>query len=278
LLALVAAVGAGSGWYLHLVRKQRSAVHAIRARSRIVDYDYRFDAIRERRHPNGKSWCPNWLRQFVVGDDFFHNAVMAGLDVDKSGQRTRPTDADLAHFAGLRHLKLQYLGGGGITDAGLEHLKNLTDLRLLILWGNPISGAGLKHLRSLGKLRHLDLNNSAVSDDQLTHLKYLTGLERIDLANNPQLTGSFLQHVAELPNLRELVLRGSGITGSALIHLEHARNLQSLMLDRTRVTDAGRPHLRRLASLRSPDLSQSGVTHAGIAITKVWAPQATVKP
>jgi hypothetical protein len=57
--------------------------------------------------------------------------------------------------------------------------------------------------------------------------KELTGLERIDLPNKPQLTGAFLQHVAELPKLTSLVLRGSGITDSSLAHLKRAKNLQS---------------------------------------------------
>ena len=69
-------------------------------------------------------------------------------------------------------------------------------------------------------MRHLDLSNTAVTDEQLVYLKDLTALERIDLPNNPQLTGSFLQHVADLPNLKGLVLRGSGITDAALIHLK----------------------------------------------------------
>jgi hypothetical protein len=277
-MAVVMVLGAGLGWYIHQIREQRLAVQAIRARGGIIEYDYRFDVVRDRRLPNGKSWCPVWLQHFLGDDDFLHNVAVVGLDVDKSGHSIRPTDADLVYLEGLHHLKILYLGGGGITDAGLEHLKKLTELRVLILWGNPISGAGSKHLRGLGKLRHLDLNNTAVTDDQLTYLRDLTGLERIDLANNPQLTGSFLEHVAELPNLKDLVLRGSGITDSALINLKRAKNLQSLMLDHTTVTDAGLPHLRGLTSLRSLDLSQTAVTNAGIARTEAWFPQASVKP
>ncbi len=276
-MALVMVIAAALGWHIRQTRTQRLAVQAILARGGFVEYDYRYDAVRDRRLPNGKSWCPVWLQQVVGDDDFFHHVAVVGLDVDKSGQRAHPTDADLVHLERLRHLKMLYLGGGRVTDAGLEHLKSLTDLRVLILWGNPISGAGLKHLRGLGKLRHLDLNNTAVTDDRLTYLKDLTGLERVDLANNPQLTGSFLQHVADLPNLKDLVLRGSGITDSALIHLKRAKNVQSLMLDRTNVTDAGLPSLRGLTSLRSLDLSQTAVTDVGIARIEVWFPQASVK-
>jgi hypothetical protein len=277
LMAAVLTIGAGLAWYLHQVREQQRAVRAITARGGIVEYDYRYDAARERRLRNGKSWCPVWLQKIVGGDDFFHSVVVVGLDVDRSGRRASPTDADLVHIGALRHLRLLYLGGGRITDIGLEHLKDLTELRMLILWDNPISGVRLKHLGGLLKLRHLDLTNTAITDDQLTYLKDLTGLERLDVANNPRLNGSFLQHVADLPKLKELVLRGSGITDSALIALKRARNLQSLMLDRTKITDSGLTYLREIPSLRQVDLSQTAVTDAGMARTTGWLPQASVK-
>ncbi len=79
-------------------------------------------------------------------------------------------------------------------------------MRLLILWGNPISDDGLKHLRGLKDLRQLDLSNTQVTDSRLVELRNLTGLDRLDLPNNPQLTGAFLEYVANLPNLTSLVL------------------------------------------------------------------------
>ena len=269
-MLLIVASACGLGWVVHQAREQRLAVRAILARGGMVEYDYQYDAARNRRLLKGKPWRPAWLQE-VLGDEYFHNVVCAGIDA-------APTDADLIPFAKLRHLKLLYLGGGRITDDGLERLKGLTDSRLLILWGNPISGDGLKHLRGLGKLRHLDLSGTQVTDGRLIGLGNLTGLERLDLPNNPQLTGSFLQHVADLPNLNDFVLRGTGITDSSLGFLEHAKNVQSLMLDRTKVTDAGLPHLRRLTSLRSLDLTETAVTDMGMVRVREWFPQASVKP
>jgi hypothetical protein len=269
LLLLIVASACGLGWVVHQAREQRLAVRAILARGGTVEYDYQYDAARNRRLPKGKTWRPVWLQK-ALGDDYFHHVICVGLE--------RPTDADLVPLAGLTHLKLLYLGGGGITDDGLKQLKDLTDLRTLILWGNPISGDGLKHVRNLRKLRLLDLGRTQVTDSQLLGLRNLTGLERIDLPNNPQLTGSFLQYVADLPNLKDFVLRGTGITDSALYHLEKAKNVQSLMLDRTKVTDAGLPHLRGLTSLRSLDLTQTAVTDTGIVGVSGWFPQASVKP
>jgi hypothetical protein len=272
MMLLIAASACGLGWVVHQAREQRLAVQAILAKGGVVEYDYQYDATRNRRLPNGEPWRPVWLQR-ALGDEYFHSVVCVGLDAERD-----QTDADLVHLARLRRLKLLYLGGGKITDDGLKHLKDLTDLRILILWGNPISGNGLKHLRGLTKLQYLDLASTQVTDGGLDDLRNLTGLERIDLPNNPQLTGSFLQHVADLPNLKDLVLRGSGITDSALSQLNRSQTLQSLMLDRTRVTDAGLAHLRGLISLRSLDLSQTAVTETGITQVREWLPQARVEP
>jgi internalin A len=272
LMLVIAALACGLGWVVHRARVRRLAVHAILARGGTVEYDYQYDAVRDRRLPTGKTWRPVWLQE-LLGDEYFHDVVCVGLDLDKM-----PTDADLVHIARLGHVKLLYLGGGRITDDGLKQLKKLTDLRLLILWGNPIAGDGLEHLRGLKKLKHLDLSRTQVTDSRLAGLRNLTGLERIDFYNNPQLTGSFLRYVADLPNREDFVLRGSGITDSALIHLERAKNVQALMLDRTRVTDAGLPQLRGLTSLRSLDLSHTAVTDTGIARVREWLPQAVWQP
>jgi hypothetical protein len=272
MMLLIAGSACGLGWIVHQAREQKLAVQAILARGGMVEYDYQYDAARHRRLPNGKPWRPVWLQK-VLGDEYFHSVACAGLDLGHV-----PTDADLVHFAKLRRLKLLYLGGGRITDDGLIALKDLTELRLLILWGNPISGDGLKHLRGLKKLRHLDLANTHVTDSRLVDLRDLTGLERIDLPNNRQLTGAFLEHLADLPNVKDLVLRGCGITDSALRNLSRSKTVESLMLDRTAVTDSGLSHLRGLTSLRSLDLSETAVTDAAIRRLCESLPQVSVKP
>jgi hypothetical protein len=168
MMLLIAGSACGLGWVVHQAREQRLAVRAILARGGMVEYDYQYDAARNRRLPMGKPWRPIWLER-VLGDEYLHSVVCAGLDGEHAA-----TDADLVHFARLRRLKLLFLGGGRITDDGLKELKDLTDLRLLILWGNPISGDGLKYLRGLKELRHLDLARTRVTDDRLVDLKNLT--------------------------------------------------------------------------------------------------------
>ncbi len=277
LIVGVGVVAIWLGWWVNSATRQQQAVRAILARGGSIAYDYQYDAAITRRLPKGEPSRPVWLQR-LLGDDYFHNVVMAGLDIDETFHDVGAKDADLLQLKGLPHLKLLYLCGGRITDDGLEHLQNLTELRRLFLWKNPISGEGLKYLSRLRKLQHLDLSRTPVTDDHLIYLKNFTGLERIDLANNPQLTGSFLEHVADLPHLEELVLRGSGVTDANLVYLKRARKLQALMLDRTRVTDAGMVHLRAVTSLRSLDLRATAVSLATVEEIEQWFPQASVQP
>jgi hypothetical protein len=273
-VVVVGLIAVWLGWLVNSATRQREAVRAILARGGTIAYDYQYDA-RGRRLPNGKPSRPVWLQR-ILDDNYFHQVVLVGLDVDEVGNGVAPTDEDLVHIERLPKLRFLYLGGGSISDDGLRHLQNLTDLHLLVLWANPISGEGLGHLRHLKKLRHLDLSQTLVTDDKLKCLEFLTGLERIDLPNNPQLSGEFLEHVAGLPNLQDLVLRGCGITDSALVHLERAKRLRALMLDGTRVTDTGVVHLRGLSNLGDLDLSGTAVSEAAVEEIEQRLPQAHV--
>lgn len=270
-MLLIAVVAAGLGWMVRSAREQRQAVEAIRARGGFVEYDYRYNSTLNQRLPKGESWQPGWLRR-LLGDDYFHNIIVVGLDENHDA-----TDADLSQVARLRHLKRLYLGGGKITDDGLAQLQGLTDLRLLVLWGNPITGDGLKHLRHLQNLKHLDLSRTRVTDSRLADLGNLTGLERLDIPVNPQLNGSFLEYIKDLPSLKSLVLRNSGVNDAALSHLAQCKSLQDLMLDGTKVTEVGVSRLRRLSNLRSLDLTYQ-LSNDGLERVRAWFPRATVTP
>lgn len=269
MMLLIGVVSCVLGSVVHRARVQRQTVQAIRARGGMVEYDYQYDFRRNRRVSSGKPSRPVWLQR-ALGDDYFHDVVCVAMERD-------PTDADLALLENLRHVRFLYLGGGRITDDGLRHLRNLTSVRLLILWGNRISGEGLRHLREMKELRHLDLGNTRLADDQLVGLRNLRALERIDFHNNPQLTGPFLDHVADLPWLTSINVRGCGITDAGLSHLKSAKRVQSLMLDNTRVTDAGLANLRGLP-ISTVDLSYTKVTDAAMASVREWFPRASVKP
>ena len=201
------------GWSVSSATRQRNAVKAIVDRGGVVRYDYQIDPRTLQFLPEAVSSQPRWIR-WLLDDNYFHDVVSAGID--RVG-----TDDDLANFAKLPKLKIALICGGHVSDAGLAQLKNLKDLQELVLWGNPITGDGLRHLRELNHLKLLNLEQTQVTDDQLAGLKDLTGLESIHLSRNPQLTGSYLEYVADLPNLKSVDFP-SGITDSSFAYLERA--------------------------------------------------------
>ena len=126
-MLLIAGSACGLGWIVRSAREQRLAVEAILVRGGMVEYDYKYDHVRNRRLPKGESWRPIWLQR-LLGDEYFHSVVCVGLDTSCNA-----TDEDLVQIARLRRLKLLYLGGGRITDNGLAKLEGLTELQLLTL-------------------------------------------------------------------------------------------------------------------------------------------------
>ena len=81
------------------------------------------------------------------------------------------TDADLAHFRGLKGLKELDLSGTSITDAGLIHLKGMVNLEKLELNGTKITNAGLHQLKSLARLESLGIRETKIDDEGLVYLK-----------------------------------------------------------------------------------------------------------
>lgn len=94
---------------------------------------------------------------------------------------TRADNGTLAHFRGLRGLRVLYLSRTLVTDPGLAHLEPLTSLEVLSLRETSVTDAGLKHLRALRGLRELDLEGTRVTDSGLTVLKELPALRKLYL-------------------------------------------------------------------------------------------------
>ena len=129
LIIVIGLTGLWLGWWANSATRQRQAVRAILDLGGSVSYDYQFTPGTLRRVPEAMSPRPQWM-QWLLDDNYFHNAVAAGLDE----HRRAITDMDLICFEkGVPHLRALYLGGNRITDAGLEHLKNLKELEYLVL-------------------------------------------------------------------------------------------------------------------------------------------------
>ncbi len=167
------------------------------------------------------------------------------------------TDRSLASISKLDQLEslsFSVLGGAGvskISKSGLNQLNGLSNLRFLQVnaWGNAAktdpADELMLDLSGLKKMKDLTLSGLSLQDNDLAFLKHLPLLEIFNIDTN-SLSGAFLRHLRELPELNRLRVSGlSGCTGEDLAHLNGLPKLRSLHLSGD-ITDTA------LASLTGP--------------------------
>jgi len=173
------------------------------------------------------------------------------------------TDRNMASFGKLKQLEsLSFwaFSGAGVSKickSGLNQLNGLTNLRFLQVntWGNAAqtdpSDEVMLDLSGLKKMKDMSLSGPLFQDSDLAFLEHLPLLENLSIQPQPiqtdsPLTGAFLRHLRELPELNRLyVTELSGCTGEDLAHLNGLPKLRTLTL-RGRITDTA------LASLTGP--------------------------
>ncbi|MCL2648222.1 MAG: M48 family metalloprotease [Phycisphaerales bacterium] len=124
------------------------------------------------------------------------------LDVNgnrQGGERSKITDAGLAHLKGLGHLERLVLSHTEITDEGLAQAAEWKKLRDLILDDAPITDAGLVHLERLTELRKLNLRQTKISDAGLSHLKRLLKLDLVDVSDTGVTAAGVKELLAAFP-------------------------------------------------------------------------------
>jgi formylglycine-generating enzyme required for sulfatase activity/Leucine-rich repeat (LRR) protein len=199
----------------------------------------------------------------MLGDDFFCTVVEAGC--------TKMDDQTMSRVEGMAHLRRLDLIDCAFTDSGLKHLQQLAELEHLFI-SQPtstdvapgqarVTSAGLVWLANLTNLRELTLWSTQVDDvSSLRNLKKLAKLEL--LFSQAGVTG--LDHLAELPALKELDLTGTATTDEAVKDIASLKKLETLSLGRTSVTDACLHHLAGLDRLRSLELGGTAITDDGL--------------
>ncbi len=113
------------------------------------------------------------------------------------------TDADFAHLAGVRALRMR--GCTGITDAGLAHLAGIRTLDMGYCAG--ITDAGLAHLRGI---HTLDMGGcTGITDAGLAHLR---GVHTLNMYHCDGITDAGLAHLAGIHTLKMVACgRVSGV-------------------------------------------------------------------
>jgi internalin A len=154
---------------------------------------------------------------------------------------TKITDSTLQFLNGLTSLEALDIGFAQVTDSGLGQLNALSNLKEFAVGGNKLTDAGLQVLRQMPALTSLDLSGSQRTD---------SGLWSVSL------TGSGLDAIATLKDLRHLRLNGVAISPRGLEKLKGLSKLERLDLQAcARLNDDAVPLLEALPALRVVDLS-----------------------
>ena len=173
------------------------------------------------------------------------------------------TDRGLASIGKLKQLEsltfsFSLLGGAGVSKSGLNQLNGLPNLSFLQVneWGNDAktdpADELMLDLSGLKKMKDMNLSGLSLQDSDLAFLEHLPLLESLmiqptqPIQTDFPLTGAFLRHLRELPELNRLwVSELSGCTGEDLAHLNGLPKLRNLTLAGD-ITDTA------LASLTGP--------------------------
>ena len=165
------------------------------------------------------------------------------------------TDRNLASIGKLKQLESLTVFSS-LTRSALNQLNGLSRLHHLQVVARPRRNAAKKDpadelmldLSGLKKMKNMNLSGLSLQDSDLAFLKHLPLLENLMIQpiQPHALTGAFLRHLRELPELNRLYVTGlSGCTGEDMAHLNGLPKLRTLTL-RGRITDSA------LASLTGP--------------------------
>lgn len=205
-------------------------------------------------------------------------------------RRTDVTDAGLAALGGhpaLSRLELWYMPQ--ITEAATEHIAEIPRLDQVVLKHTGIFGPGLERLHGrglrglylgnkqidgeilqqyilpFGTLGALDFAGCGITNDDLSLLTNMEITNFLHLGYNQGITGPGLEHLADLPGVRNLNLNGSGVDDAGLEHLTGVTQLVKLLLIRTSVGDASVETIAELENLREVNLTDTNLTEDGVA-------------
>ena len=120
-----------------------------------------------------------------------------------------------------------------------------------------------------GKSDRIQVESAPLADADLAELANLPSLREllVDHADS-RMTNTGMKHLAKLPNLEHLRLRGPGIDDEALAEIAKIKSLQILNVPRGDFTDAGLERLKELPNLvqlrfGSPDVTDAGMKTLG---------------
>jgi len=152
---------------------------------------------------------------------------------------------NLSKLSGLKKL---YLENCDINDLAVNEIATLGELHELHLpycnfLGNVMENLRLNKLKSL---TILDLDSTGIGKTEISAMNLPASLHEVDVSSN-ELNDNAVTVLANLPNLKRLVLYENPITDQSIQLIEELKNLETLDLSFTKVTG---PVLSRLSKLK----------------------------
>ena len=189
-------------------------------------------------------------------------------------------DDVLPHLKGLTDLTTVVIESPKVTADGLASLKELPPLEMLVLtnasdeqlagmlgWkgplflqlmGDTVSDLGIAVVATMTDLQHLTLIQQtdpskkpkrSITDAGIASLKSLKRLKRLMISDCPDVTGSGLGSLADLPNFEDLYFYTSGISRAGCAALARLPHLKTLNVDATNLVAADFASLSELKAL-----------------------------
>lgn len=155
--------------------------------------------------------------------------------------RTAITSQGLASLRRLQSLGHLSLTATYVDDSGLGAIGEIHSLEEILLDDTKVRGSGLATLAKLPKLRLLKLSDCYLQDGSgLAELKQVSNLE----IRRGHFSPGVLSHIAEMDNLRSLVLSWSDVGDKELTELSSAKQLIMLELWGTNASEAALQDLK----------------------------------
>jgi hypothetical protein len=209
-----------------------------------------------------RSHCTGTGLEALVGKVPLQNILLSGNPVNAAGLAAIGKFSDLGYLAlsdspditdeGLKSLKLPRLGivelmnVPQVTDQGIANLAGCTSLKHLRFVSRKVSGTGFGDWAGKVPVETLDLSNEAIDAQGAAGIARLDSLKSLRCVNCPRVDDAFIERLAPLKNLEQLVLAGSGVTDASIPHLERMKSLKTLGVNNAKLTPEGLAKLKTL--------------------------------
>lgn len=179
--------------------------------------------------------------------DIFLPEIEMGLDFSNAHPTGASKYAVLQKVSSMKKLWMLDLESSEIVDADLIVLRNLRNLRRLDVNYTSIHGSTLAKYDQIRRLKRLEFSGCSGASDLLVALSGSSNLTHLYLENLPLKPADF-KLIAQIPNLLELHVDGSGMRSSDLTTLCELKKLNLLYCHELRLSPQNLDVVRKMCS------------------------------